>query len=208
MRIEKVLLYLFSIMVIIYLCPHSFAQLKTDSLTVKKEKKIRLKLETGPEYLYPTKDDRRIHTFNYNLYAGAEFFKHFRLSLYGGITLTYDWGHIFQWDSNFINIRHENAAGGAGPVFLIRIEPFIFGQFSLSGDFSGGIMFYTSHFPYGGDIYNFMWRFGGSAKYQINRQFAFSVDGKWMHVSNCQGMNSHNPSYEGAGVSVELVRYF
>lgn len=192
----------------IYLPINGYTQTKSDSLGVKKEKNIRLKFETGTEYLTPTKRDRRIQTISQNVYLGVEFFKKIHFSVYVGITLTYAWGYILQWDEHFNDVRHNNSAAGAGPVFLLRLEPLIYHRVSLSGDFSGGIIFYSGSFPYGGDIYNFMLRAGGSVKYRFNRKLAVSLDGKWMHVSNAQGLNPHNPSYEGAGISLGLVRYF
>ncbi len=161
-------------------------------------KATRYKIEAGLEYLFPTKDHRSIQTVSLNVLGGAEFFKKMPLSVYGGVTATYVWETIVQWDDNFNDITYENNAFGIGPVFLIRYEPFIYAGFSVAPEFSGGIIFYSHDFPAGGDFYNFMWRLGGSINYRMkNNKYSFNLNVKWMHVSNGQGLGPQNPSYEG-----------
>ena len=112
---------------------------------------FKLKLEPSIEYLIPTDSDRNIETLSANLLLGLELFPRSPLSIYAGVTMTYAWGNIRQWE-NDVKIQHENKAVGIGPVFLLRFEPFIYYGFSISGDASGGLIFYSTDFPFGGDI--------------------------------------------------------
>lgn len=172
-------------------------------------KTARYKIEPSLEYLFPTDIDRDIQTVAFNILGGMEFFKKMPLSIYGGVTGTYVWGTIVQWDDNFNDVTYKNKTFGIGPVFLIRYEPFSYAGFSISPDFGGGVIFYLEDFPYGGDFYNFMWRVGGSINYRMdNNKYAFNLNAKWMHVSNGQGLGPHNPSYEAVGLGLGLARYF
>lgn len=181
----------------------SFAQSLDDMLTAST---FKMKLEPSIEFLIPTDSDRNIQTLSGNLLFGLEFFEQSPLSIYGGITITHAWGNIRQWENN-IKVQHENKAIGVGPVFLLRFEPYVYYGLSVSGDASGGIIVYSTEFPYGGDIYNFMWRIGLSLHYRFNESYAMSVNYKWMHVSNGQGLGPFNPSYEGKGFGISLVSY-
>ncbi|WP_339810999.1 hypothetical protein [uncultured Imperialibacter sp.] len=170
-------------------------------------KKAGVKFESGIEYLTPTHNNRSIQTVTANLFVGREFFEKIRFSVYGGVTTTYAWGTIVQWDDNFNNITYHNNAAGIGPAFQVRFEPFVYNRFSFSPDFGGGLIFYSSKFPHGGDIYNFMWRMGGAIHYRVNSTYGVNLTSKWLHVSNGQGLGAHNPSYEAWGVGVAFVKY-
>jgi hypothetical protein len=187
-------------------CKLCIAQPATDSTVHKRT--TRFKFEPGIELMLPYDAGRQIQTISANFLTGFEFFKKWHLSVLGGITTTYAYGNITQWDQNFHDVVYKNEAFGAGPVFLVRAEPIVIKKISISLDISSGIIIYTSRFPYGGDYYNFMSRLGASFIYRINDKFGFSISGKWMHVSNGQGLGSFNPAYEGAGMSVQLSRYF
>ena len=82
------------------------------------------------------------------------------------------------------------------------------GRFSISLDINEALILYTSHFPAGGDIYNFMHRLGGAICYRITKRDKISLGGRWMHVSNGQGFNEHNPSYQAAGANIGVIHYF
>jgi lipid A 3-O-deacylase len=170
--------------------------------------KSTLKFESGVGYLIPTHDTRSIHTITGDLLIGTSFFKRTPLSIYTGVTTTYAWGTIVQWDDSFNNVTYENSAFGVGPAFMLRYEPFIWKYLSLSPDFGGSFIFYSNKFPYGGDVYNFMWRMGAAVHYHINSRCALNVNVKWMHVSNGQGLGPDNPSYEAWGLGVAYVKYF
>ena len=185
------------------------AQAVNDSSTFRKLKTpIHFKAEAGWEYLVPTHFLRDISTASVNAVAGVEFFKRVRVSLNAGVTFTFAYGSITQWNEKFKDVKYFNRAFGAGPIFLLRVEPYLGKGFSFSGDINLGVILYSTHFPYGGDIYNFMSRLGGSLIYRINKNYALSVSGKWMHVSNGQGLSAFNPSYEAAGTSMQFVKYF
>lgn len=171
-------------------------------------KKIRLKIDGGFEYMVPYDASRQIRTVSLNLYPGVQLFQRVHLSLHAGITATYAWGNIIQWDQHFQNVTLETAAFGIGPGVQIRFEPLIVGRFSLSLDVSERLLFYTAHFPAGGDVYNFMSCLGGSINYRVSRREKISFGGRWMHVSNGQGLTQHNPSYEGAGINISVIHYF
>ena len=192
------LFFLFITQTVICFADHDTTRVRT----------TRLKLETGLELMLPYHKSRQIQTISANFLFGAQFFKKWHLQVLGGITTTYAYGNIIQWDDHFQDITYQNNAFGAGPVLQLRIEPLVIKKISVSVDIGSGIIFYNTRFPYGGDYYNFMSRLGASFIYHINEKFAFGVSGKWMHVSNGQGLGGFNPSYEAAGMSVELTRYF
>lgn len=169
---------------------------------------IRFKLEIGAEYMAPYHPSRQIQTITADVLLGIQFFRKVRLSLYAGVTTTYAWGNLIQWDRNFKDVIYPNAAFGAGPAFLIRAEPVISKHVSLSADIHGGLILYSSRFPYGGDIYNFMWRLGPSVIYRITDQYSLTIGLRWMHVSNGQGLGPQNPSYESFGANVHFIHYF
>ncbi len=169
---------------------------------------IQFKLEAGPEYMAPYHHSRQIQTISADLMLGVQFFRKVRLSLYGGGTMTYAWGNIIEWDQNFQDVKYSNSAFGAGPAFIVRVEPVISRHVSLSADISGALILYTAHFPAGGDIYNFMWRLGPSVLYHINDRCSLVMSAKWMHVSNGQGLNPHNPSYEAVGGAIHFIYHF
>jgi lipid A 3-O-deacylase len=171
-------------------------------------KQMRLKLEAGFEYIVPYQASRQIKTVSINIYPGVQLFQKVHLSLHAGITATYAWGSIIQYGQNFQDVSYQTAALGIGPGVLIRFEPLIAGRFSLSVDVAEKLLFYTEHFPAGGDIYNFMTSLGGSICYRITKREKVSFGGRWMHVSNGQGLTQHNPSYEGAGVNISVIHYF
>jgi len=165
-------------------------------------------VELGVEYLWPVESDRKINTLSFNAVIGKEFFKKIHLSPYGGITATYAWGNIIQLNDSSQEVNYDNAAFGIGPVFTLRFEPLVYRGFSLGADASGGIIFYTTDFPAGGDFYNFMWRIGPTATWRINNEYSVNAGYRWMHVSNGQGLGSHNPYYPAQGISINFDRYF
>jgi len=164
-------------------------------------------LEGGIEYLYPIHDNRQIHTISCNFLYGWERFDKHPFTFQFGLTATRAWGNIIQLDSSFSEVKTDNKAIGIGPVFVVEYEPFVYKNFSVSPVFSGGIILYSNRFPHGGDIYNFMWRFGGAIHYGLKNKTKISLSGKWMHVSNGQGLSPKNPSYEGMGIEISITKY-
>ncbi len=169
---------------------------------------IRKKYEAGLEYLTPRdRHDRNIRTISMNTLYGWERFEKTPFTFVVGITSTYAWGTITQFDENLDEITFSNNAFGIGPVYLLRFEPFIYRGLSLAPEFMGGIILYSKEFPAGGDIYNFMWRLGGSINYRVNKNYSININTKWMHVSNGQGVGPGNPSYEALGFGIAVVKY-
>ena len=156
--------------------------------------KVVSNIEISSEYLVPTMDNRQIETVSLNMLYGWERKWRIPFVFKVGVTLSYAWGEITQ--------LNENDAFAAGPVFLSRIRLPIAKKVAFSPSFSGGILLYSEDFPFGGDIYNFMWRMGGTLDWQLNKYDQLNISVLWMHVSNGQGLNPGNPSYDGAGINV------
>lgn len=127
-----------------------------------KVKKILTNIEVGLEYYTPIHNNRQIKTISADFLYGWESLKKTPFTFNFGGTITYAWGEITQLNQNFKEIVYQNKAAGIGPIFLVRIEPFVYQKFSFSPNFKGRILLYSKKFPFGGDIYNFMWRFGGA----------------------------------------------
>jgi lipid A 3-O-deacylase len=167
-----------------------------------------LLLDISAEYYLPTKTERHIDSVFLNAMIGTELVEVVGLDIYGGVTLTGAWGDIVQLDERFRDVRFGTRAFGAGPAFLLRLEPLRFGGFSFAADMLGAIIFYDRDFPPGGDFYNLSWRIGGTLSYEIADGARVELGARWMHVSNGQGLGPFNPSYEGAcvllGVQLEL----
>ena len=104
--------------------------------------------------------------------------------------------------------QYETSAIGIGPVILFRLQPLIIGNFSFSVDASGGIILYNKSFPPRGDIYNFMFRLGGTIGFYIGDNFRINLGLRRMHISNGQGVGAFNPFYEGEGLSLNLSKEF
>jgi hypothetical protein len=166
-----------------------------------------LRLDSEVEYYLPTKAHRSIRSIFANAAAGVSLL-HGIFTFEGGITVAGAWGNIIQWDQHFNDVRLDTSVGGAGPMFLIRCDPFHVWRLSLSLDLLSAIVFYSNHFPPGGDIYNFTWRLGGALVFRVNERFSVTVGLRWMHVSNGQGLGAQNPSYEGLGFPVGLLYRF
>ena len=162
---------------------------------------------TGFEYIEPSHNNRQIKTTSVHFLYGWQYFQKTPLTIYVGTTLTYAYGSIIQLDENFNDVISKNNAFGIGPVFNIQFEPFIFEGFSISPYFSGGFILYSEKFPHGGDIYNFIWKAGGSLHYRLNNKFKINLSLIWMHVSNGQGLTPKNPSYEGFGINLSLTKF-
>lgn len=168
---------------------------------------LRQNHEIALEYLSPIHENRDIQTITLNLLNGWERYKRHPFTFQYGLTITYAWGNITQGSSNIVPTISDNSAIGIGPVFYVKYEPFVYKGISISPYLSGAFILYSSRFPHGGDIYNFMWRVGGSLHYRVNSVYKFSLSPIWMHVSNGQGISDKNPSYEGFGVNLAIVKF-
>jgi hypothetical protein len=169
---------------------------------------LRRRFDIGAEYMAPYDASRMIRTVSINAYACLQMFERVHLSVGLGVTTTYAWGNIVQYDQHFNNTTLQTAAFGIGPGLLIRFEPLIVGRFSVSLDVNEAFILYSTHFPAGGDVYNFMNRLGGGICYRVSKRSKVSLYGRWMHVSNGQGLNQHNPAYNSAGAGLSVIHYF
>lgn len=165
-------------------------------------------IEANAQYYVPLHDDRQIRSVFVDLLIGRKLVPIIGLSGYVGITSTHAWGSIVQYGERFQDVRYSTSVVGFGPVFLLRMQPLRLGPVSLGLDAVGSLILYNHHFPPGGDIYNFSWRVGPSMKVQILDRLAGVAGFRWMHVSNGQGLGPQNPSYEGAGGSIDVVAGF
>jgi hypothetical protein len=160
---------------------------------------------TGVEYYFPKDESREIQSvFTYAL-LGREFLNQLHYSLYGGLIATYAWGNIIQLDENFNDVKYSTTAIGIGPAVMIRVDFLRYGGFHFSGDFLVGVILYSTHFPPEGDIYNFFRKYGLAVGIALDTRHEIDLCARDMHVSNGQGVNAHNPSYEGFGISAEYI---
>lgn len=167
------------------------------------------KFEIGGEYLAPTRYSNEIKTASIHGLYWKKYFKNSSIMISAGITGTYAWGKSTQWepasDSIVKAIDYKTSAFGAGPLFQIDPTIIRIKRFSLNVEASGGVILYNRRFPYGGDIYNFMFRAGPSLLYKLNSNNSIKIGYRWMHVSNGQGMGNHNPFYEAQGINVSFI---
>lgn len=160
----------------------------------------------GAEYVKPGDSNRQIRSaFLYGM-IGKEFVNFLHYSLYGGITATYARGNIIQWDDNLHDVKYDTAAAGIGPGFMIKVDFLRFERFYFSGDFLFGVIFYNTNFPPGGDIYNFFRKYGVSIGFIIDEKYSFNIGIRNSHVSNGKGLGPQNPSYDGVGISAEIIK--
>ncbi|HXU28600.1 MAG TPA: hypothetical protein VN698_15330 [Bacteroidia bacterium] len=168
------------------------------------------KLEIGADYLVPTRYSNQIQTVSLHGFFWKKHFKKLSAMISVGLTSTYAWGHSSQWKYIFNTpleeISYKTSAFGIGPV--IQTDPTIIAtkRFSLIVEASGGFILYTNRFPYGGAIYNFMFRTGPSITYKIGNNYSFKAGYRWMHVSNGQGSGNQNPFYEAQGINISFIK--
>lgn len=170
--------------------------------------KIKSKFEVGAEYLVPTRFSDQIKTVNLHAFFWKQYFKDITLMVNVGLTSTYAWGYTSQYDLIMDTIHitnYKTNAFGLGPSLQIDFSPVKIKRFSLVVEASGAFILYSNHFPYGGDIYNFMFRTGPSITYQLKSAMALKAGYRWMHVSNGQGYGKQNPFYEAQGIHVGIV---
>lgn len=165
-------------------------------------------LELGLEYYSPSHWNRQIKTININGLIGKEFIRSIGLQIYVGTTITHAWGNTIMVNEFLKEEQYETSAIGIGPIILFRLQPLAIGNFSFSIDATGGIILYNKSFPPCGDIYNFMFRLGGTIGFYIGDNFQINLGLRRMHISNGQGVGSFNPFYEGEGISLNLSKQF
>ena len=165
-------------------------------------------LELGLEYYSPSHWNRQIKTINLNGLVGKEFIHTIGLQIFAGATITHAWGNVIMVNEFLKEAQYETSAMGIGPVILFRLQPLNVDIFSFSFDALVGIILYNKSFPPRGDIYNLMFRLGGTIDIYIGDNYSLNIGLRRMHISNGQGVGSFNPFYEGEGLSLNLSRHF
>ena len=165
-------------------------------------------LELGLEYYSPSHWNRQIKTINLNGFIGKEFIHMIGLQIYVGATITHAWGNTIMVNEFLKEAQYETSAMGIGPIILLRLQPLTIGNFSFSIDATGGIILYNKSFPPRGDVYNFMFRLGGTIAFSVGDNYSLNLGLRRMHISNGRGVSSFNPFYEGEGVSLNLSKQF
>ena len=165
-------------------------------------------LELGLEYYSPSHWNRQIKTINLNGLIGKEYIRSIGLQIFVGATITHAWGNTIMVNEFLKEAQYETSAMGIGPIILLRFQPLTIGEFSFSIDALGGIILYNKSFPPRGDIYNFMFRLGGTVAFYIGNNYSLNLGLRRMHISNGQGVGSFNPFYEGEGLSLNLSKQF
>jgi len=197
----------FLVPILIFTVIQIHAQSGIDSLS---RKNYTLKYEAGAEYLIPTRFSNQIKTTSFHCFFWKKRFKDNYVLVSIGITGTYAWGYSKQYkiipDSFPEADRYKTSAFGIGPV--IQIDPTIIKikRFAIIAEASGGLLLYSNRFPYGADIYNFMFRTGPSITYQTSKNYFFKIGYRWMHVSNGKGFGNQNPFYEAQGVNISFIK--
>jgi hypothetical protein len=173
-------------------------------------KDIRSKWEYGTGYFLPSNINSRINTINLDLYFWKKYFRHATVLVNIGTVVSYGSGYVDRLEINgteLVNKRHYCQAAGAGPSLQIQF-PFVrLDRFSMEAEANGSFLLYTSRFPYGGYIYNFMFRTGPNFCWTLNQQFTLKLGYRWMHVSNGSGAGFQNPWYNAQGITLSITKW-
>lgn len=167
------------------------------------------KFEVGAEYLTPTRFSNKIQTISVHGFFWKKRFESISIKISTGFICTYAWGTSRQFkefgDSLVFVTNHKTSAFGAGPVFQIDPTIIKYKRFSVIAEANCGVILYSNRFPYGGDVYNFIFRAGPSLEYKMNDNYSLRIGYRWMHISNGQGNGNQNPFYEAYGFNVSFL---
>jgi hypothetical protein len=159
------------------------------------------KIEVESDYLTHTHfKDRYIDTVSLHILENIS--KKNNWSIYRGVTITRPYGHIINDNQQ----TKDSSAVGIGPVYMIRNGKKISEKLYEALDMSGGFIVYDKAFPAEGRYYNFMWRIGPRLIYKTSENSSINIGYTLMHVSN--GFGTHNPGYNGEGVSLSFEGKF
>ena len=145
---------------------------------------------------------RKVDNYNVHLFEKVKTMKHF--SFYRGLTFTRATGYTNPLP--YTNVHHNSDGFGIGPAVMARYSRQVSGKFHMGWDFTGSLMIYNNAHPYRGRAYGFLWRTGPRLTWQYDKESSFNVGYAVSHFSN--GLRSHNPGYNGGGVSVGLTHTF
>lgn len=99
--------------------------------------------------------------------------------------------------------RGSAAPFGAGGELALRLIPFPRGRVRPFALWSAGLCFFPSAaFLPGGDRYAAMIALGLGAEVVLNDRWTISLDGRYVHLSNGQGLGPHNPAFDGYGLAL------
>jgi hypothetical protein len=166
------------------------------------------KIEFSGEYLTPTHFSDKIQTISFHSFFWKPHFKNISLKINIGLSGTYAWGYTSYYKLRLDTVfetDHKTSAFGVGPALQIDYSPIKIKKISINIEASGGLILYSNRFPYGGDIYNFMFRTGPSIAYKINTNYILKIGYRWMHVSNGKGYGKQNPFYEAQGINLGFI---
>lgn len=160
------------------------------------------------------KRDRHINTTNVHLFLREREWAPLNLKLKLGLTVSRATGSIEQLQGSFEagtlrSVTLDSPGWGVGPMAEAQFKLFEMGRLSGSLDATAGVLLYDRKFPAGGDRYNGMGQIGPSLSWQTgngDRTGAITAGWRQMHVSNGQGMNAGNPSYESRGWTLRYVK--
>lgn len=187
------------------------AQTKTSADSIPLCYEYFSKTEIGAEYLTPTRYVNQIKTISLHGFFWKKRFENISVKISTGFICTYAWGISRQFnelgDSVLLITNHKTSAFGAGPVFQVDPTIMKFKRLSVIAEANFGVILYSNRFPYGGDVYNFIFKAGPSLDYKINANSSFRIGYRWMHISNGQGNGNHNPFYEGYGLNVSFLTF-
>ena len=145
---------------------------------------------------------RKVDNYNIHLFEKVKTMKHF--SIYRGLTFTRATGYTNPLP--YTDIHHNSEGFGIGPAIMARYSRQVSGKFYMGWDFTGSLMIYNNAHPYHGRAYGFLWRTGPRLTWQYDKESSFSIGYAVSHFSN--GLRSHNPGYNGGGVSLGLSHTF
>jgi len=169
--------------------------------------KQEFKCQLGLEYMHPKAYDRQIQTVSLNAFFWTKYFKQIQLNIDIGLTATYAWGNMMLHEGNPLKLFNKTAAFGVGPNIKLQFTVFKYRDFSVEAMMSEGPIIYSNRFPYGGAIYNFMFRAGPDLTYKVNNKYNLVLGYRFLHVSNGKHTEVKNPSYEALGFNFTLTRF-
>ena len=131
----------------------------------------------------------------YNLHVYRQYKKVKDVSLHYGLSVTRPLGKTTDDD-----IARDSEAVGLGPSYMMRWEKNLSKKWSASIDGAGSILAYNHAHPANGRAFGFLWRIGPRVTYHFTASDSISAAYLVHHASN--GFKTHNPGYNGGGLSL------
>ncbi|WP_255448701.1 acyloxyacyl hydrolase [Selenomonas ruminis] len=131
----------------------------------------------------------------YNLHVYRQYKKVKDVSFHYGLSVTRPLGKTTDDD-----IARDSEAVGLGPSYMMRWEKNLSKKWSASIDGAGSILAYNHAHPANGRAFGFLWRIGPRVTYHFTASDSVSAAYLVHHASN--GFKTHNPGYNGGGLSL------